>query len=324
MLRPKMLPAILVAVSAVTVLTARASFSEPQAQECKAAPGPSTPHGGHWRYRINHTDKQRCWYLSPEDARTVVHVTASFPSTSVPARLKKSAGRALPSEPPPAAAVESSATDAAASAPAAPAEVALQRPSSEAGEGGAGFGARWPENLADAQDMSAKDTEQTAPPPPSNSYAENQADSDAAQMPSRWPGIETSRAGLSFDVDSLLRSFSVTGALLMVALLLAGWAARFVRGPAGWRFAHRGRAIATPTGVPSRPVDAAEIAEGAHEQADDAGTPTDPAHDLKTSLAELMRDLHRAEAASGSVRLPRRRGHQLRDDVQHQTLLAAE
>ena len=130
MLRPKMLPVILVVVSAVTVLTARASLSEPQAQECKTAPGASTPRGGHWHYRINRTDKQRCWYLSPADARANGRATAALASTPVPARQKRNASPALPAEPPQAAAAESTAGDKA-SAPTAPAEVAFLRPSSD-------------------------------------------------------------------------------------------------------------------------------------------------------------------------------------------------
>ena len=191
-------------------------------------------------------------------------------------------------------------------------------------EGQAGFGARWPDNLANAQDLSARDLEETAPPPPSNSYAETHAEADATQMPLRWPIVETSRAELVSDVEAVLRSFSIVGGFLTVALLLAGWAARFVRGPDGWHFADRWRAIAAPIGLPGRQVHFAGIVEGTHYETGDAGMPTDPAHDLKTSLAELMRDLHRAEAASGSVRLSKRRGSRLRDDAQHQALQAAE
>ena len=232
MLRPKMLPVILVVVSAVTVLTARASFSEPQAQECKTAPGASTPRGGHWHYRINRTDKQRCWYLSPADARSNGRGTAALASTPVPARQKRNASPALPAEPPQPAAAESAAGDTA-SAQAAPAEIALLRPSSDMGEGRAGFGARWPDNLANAQDLSARDLEETAPPPPSNSYAETHAEADATQMPLRWPIVETSRAELVSHVEAVLRSFSIVGGFLTVALLLAGWAARF-RAWTGW------------------------------------------------------------------------------------------
>ena len=204
------------------------------------------------------------------------------------------------------------------------AEIAFLQPSSDMREGQAGFGARWPDNLANAQDLSARDLEETAPPPPSNSYAETHAEADATQMPLRWPIVETSRAELVSDVEAVLRSFSIVGGFLTVALLLAGWAARFVRGPDGWHFAARWRVIAAPIGLPGRQVHFAGIVEGTHDETGDAGMPTDPAHDLKTSLAELMRDLHRAEAASGSVRLSERRGSRLRDDPQHQALQAAE
>src|SRR5271169_1063604 len=156
MLRPKNLPVILVVASAATVLTARASLSEPQAQECRAAPGASTPHGVHWRYRINHTDKQRCWYLSPADAHSNARATASLASTPVPARQKRNASEAIPAAPSQAAARESPAADTV-SAQATPAEVAFVRPPSGVPEGHIGFGARWPEKLPDAQDLSTQD-----------------------------------------------------------------------------------------------------------------------------------------------------------------------
>ena len=323
MLRPKILPAILVVVSAATVLTARASFSEPQAQECRAAPGASTPRGGHWHYRINRTDKQRCWYLSAADARANGRATAALTSTPVPARQKRNASQALPAESPQPAAAESAAGDTA-SAATAPTEVAFLQPSSDMREGQAGFGARWPDNLANAQDLSARDLEETAPPPPSNSYAETHAEADATQMPLRWPIVETSRAELVSDVEAVLRSFSIVGGFLTWRCCSPDGLQEFLRGPDGWHFADRWRAIAAPISLPGRQVHFAGIIEGTHYETGDAGMPTDPAHDLKTSLAELMRDLHRAEAASGSVRLSRRRGSRLRDDAQHQALQAAE
>lgn len=52
MRRTKILPAILAIMPATVFLTAQASRSEPAAQECKTSPGPATPKGGHWYYRI--------------------------------------------------------------------------------------------------------------------------------------------------------------------------------------------------------------------------------------------------------------------------------
>ena len=226
MLRPKILPAILVVVSAATVLTARASFSEPQAQECRAAPGASTPRGGHWHYRINRTDKQRCWYLSAADARANGRATAALTSTPVPARQKRrqpgTTGRAA-------------ATGCrgkcrrrhgvrASGADRSRIFAAIVRHARRA----SGFWCTLAGQIsANAQDLSARDLEETAPPPPSNSYAETYAEADATQMPLRWPIVETSRAELVSDIEAVLRSFSIVGGFLTVALLLAGWAARF-------------------------------------------------------------------------------------------------
>jgi hypothetical protein len=321
MLRSRNLPVILVVVSAATVLTARASLSEPPAQECRAAPGAGTPHGGHWRYRINHTDKQRCWYLSPADARSSGRATASLTLTPVPARQKRNASEAIPAAPSQAAATESPAGDTV-SAQAAPAEVAFVRPSSGVPEGQNGFGSRWPEKLPDAQDLSTQDPERTEPPPSSNGYAENHAGTDVTRTPLRWPVTETSRAGLISNVETVLRSFSIAGGLLLVALLLAGWAARFIRGPGRWHSPDRRHPVAAEAD-PAQQVHSAEVAEGTDDGTEDAGVPTDPAYDLKTSLAELMRDLHRAEAASEPARLSEGRNSQ-DQDTQYQVLQAAE
>jgi hypothetical protein len=322
MLRPKNLPVILVVVSAATVLTARVSLSEPQAQDCRAAPGASTPRGGHWHYRINHADKQRCWYLSPADAHSNGRATASLTSTPVPARQRRNASEAIPAAPSQAAATESAAGDTvSASAQAPPAEVAFVRPSSGVPEGQIVFGARWPEKLPDAQDVRAQDPERSEPPPPSDSYAENHAGTDVTQTPLRWPVVETSRAGLISNVETVLRSFSIAGGLLMAALLLAGWAARFIRGSRRWDSPDRRHPVAAEVD-PTQQVNSAEIAEGA-DGIEDAGVPTDPACDLKISLAELMRDLHRAEAASESARLSEGRDSR-HQDTQYQVLQAAE
>jgi hypothetical protein len=321
MLRPKNLPVILVVVSAATVLTARASLSEPQAQECRAAPGASTPHGGHWHYRINNADKQRCWYLSSADAHSNARATASLASTPVPARQKRNASEAIPAAPSQAVATEGAAGDTV-SAQVTPAEVAFVRPSSGMQVGQNGFGARWPEKLPEAQDLSAQDLERTEPPPPSHSYAASHEETDVTQTALPRPVVETSRAELISDVETVLRSFSIAGGLLMVALLLAGWAARFVRGPGRWHSPDRRHPVAAEVDLVER-VHSAEMAAGTDDGTEDAGVPTDPAHDLKTSLAELMRDLHRAEAESESARLSERRAAP-DHDAYHQVLQAAE
>ena len=217
MLRSKILPAILVVVPAVFALTARTSLGEPQAQECRTTPGSSTPRGGHWYYRINHTDKQRCWYLSPAETRASGRAAAPLTSTPAPTPQKRSAGEAVTAVPPQVAT----------------AEVAFLQPSFGVREEQLVFVARWPEISSqrarfERASLECADFGSYQPPPPSNSYAESHAKTDTAvQMPLRWPIVEGDRAEQISVVESVLRSFSIAGGLLMVVLLLAGWAARF-------------------------------------------------------------------------------------------------
>ncbi len=292
---PKILPAILAVVAAALVLTGQASFGEPQTQECKPAPGSSTPPGGHWHYRINHKDQQRCWYLSSTDVRASGQTAAPLASASAPALRKPSAGDAVAAAPPEVAT----------------AEVGFLQPSFAALEEPQIFASRWPEHLPSARTLNVDDSEQTDPDAPSDSYAESRAETDtSAQMPLRWPIIEADRAEQMSVVESILRSFSIAGGILMVALLLAGWAARFVGGRDRRPRADRWSAV-TARISPRWPVVFAEVANGVPAQArrgtGRAVVPTDPARDLKTSLAELMCDLRRAETASGPVRSPERR-----------------
>ena len=142
-----------------------------------------------------------------------------------------------------AAATEGAAGDTV-SAQVTPAEVTFVQPSSGMQVGQNGFGARWPEKLPDAQDLRAQDPERSEPPPPSNSYAENHTGTDVARTPLRWPVVETSRAEPISNVETVLRSFSIAGGLLLVALLLAGWAARFIRGPGRWHSPDRRHPVA--------------------------------------------------------------------------------
>ena len=66
MLGPKSLAAILVALPATMLLTAKASLGEPTANACRITPGVAAPRGMHWYYRIERTDSRHCWYLRAE------------------------------------------------------------------------------------------------------------------------------------------------------------------------------------------------------------------------------------------------------------------
>jgi hypothetical protein len=66
MLSPKLMlvPALLFGILAAVWLTLGPSLAESSADECRTSPGPAGPTGGHWYYRLNHTEGRRCWFLS--------------------------------------------------------------------------------------------------------------------------------------------------------------------------------------------------------------------------------------------------------------------
>ena len=70
--------AFFVAAMAVSVLNNAA-----RAADCLAAPGSSTPQGGHWRYRTDRATHDKCWYLADSN-RTAQQATAqnASPTTS--------------------------------------------------------------------------------------------------------------------------------------------------------------------------------------------------------------------------------------------------
>ena len=210
MRRTKILPAILAMVPATVFLTAQASLSEPAAQECKTSPGPATPKGGHWYYRIKGAGKQRCWYLSPVELQTR---RADQPQASVStddansvavnprgvvraASLVGATGLILP----------------VLSAP--PAETTPEM----------NFAARWPGKLPAVEDASFVE------PSPVSSYTDPQPATDMPAQPSlRWPLAATTGASTASIAEIALDKFSLAGLMTTAGLLLAGWAAKFAR-----------------------------------------------------------------------------------------------
>jgi hypothetical protein len=286
----KILPAILILVPATVLVSVQASLSKPATEECKARPGTNTPRAAHWYYHVNRA-KQHCWYLGV-DSHT--HAQAVTPAASTPA----------------AASQNNNATEAAgpASAPAAPAATALApmvaaqnmpapaaaAPALPGPPRGAQFVTRWPENLPNAEDLEQQE------PAISGSYAERrEATGQAPQMPSTLPLPEPDRAPAGSAGEAALRYFSIVGVLAIALLLAAGWAAKFARRPI---VRDQRRTIAMPLSprrhlLGDELIGVAPLVVDRHGDADGhAPTPTDPAYDLKTSLAELMRDLRRAGA----------------------------
>src|SRR5262249_45199332 len=114
--------------------------------------------------------------------------------------------------------------------------------------------------------------------------------------------VDSERAGLQPDSDQAgIEAVSLIGAIAMVSLLVVGGILKLagylddslqrVLGRLGWRMFSDSDEKVGGNPAPQGPED--RIAR-------QAPTPTDPAHDLKTSLRELMQDLRRAGAAADS------------------------
>jgi hypothetical protein len=318
----RILPAILIMVPATVLLTAQASLSEPAAEECVARPTAVTPRGAHWYYHVNRA-KQHCWYLGKADGRANVSAVTSATSTSTSAPQKENAVEAVIAAAPPPAPAAAALTPVA-PAQAAPAQAASKPALPEQG-GRIGFATRWPENLPNAEDL-----DQPEPAAISNSYAEGREAADpTAQMPSKWPGVDGDRARRASASETALRYFSVAGMLAIPLLLAVGWGAKFARGPRRSPIRDQWRTIASRL-RPRRQFDFAEMAgiePAAEAPREDSyrrvPMPTDPAYDLKTSLAELMRDLRRAGAFE-PVQPAARPAHQTNAEEYYSALEAAE
>jgi hypothetical protein len=291
----KILPAILIMVPATVLVSVQASLSEPAAEECKTSPGTNAPRGAHWYYRVNRA-KQHCWYLGVVDGHAHAQAVTPAASNAAPTPQKSNAAESASAAAAPAAPVATAPAPAvAAQSVTAPASSAPALPQPLRG---AGFVTRWPENLPNAEDL-----EQQEPAAISSSYAEGRgATGQAPQMPSTLllPGTDHTPAGSAGEVA--LRYFSIAGALAIPLLLAAGWAAKFARQRRRPVVRDQWRTVATRLSprrhlLGDELIGIAPLVVDRHGDTDGhAPTPTDPAYDLKTSLAELMRDLRRAGA----------------------------
>ena len=323
MLGSKILPAMLIVVPATVLLSAQACLSEPAAEECMTRPTAITQRGAHWYYRINRA-KQHCWYLGKAEGRANASAVTSATSASASAPQNGNAAEATGATWPPAAPAATALTPAA-PAQAVPAQAASEPAFPEQGPG-MGFATRWPENLPNAEDL-----DQQEPAAISDSYAErHEATGTTAQMPSKWPGgVDAARAREGSASETALRYFTVAGTLAIPLLLVAGWGAKFARRPRRSLIRDRWRTMAGRL-RPRRHIDFAAMAgikPAVETTRGDAGrrmpTPTDPAYDLKTSLAELMRDLRRA-GAFDPVQPAARPAYQTNTDEYCSVLQAAE
>jgi hypothetical protein len=166
------------------------------------------------------------------------------------------------------------------------------------------FAARWPD-LPESPNLSSSELAAI-----SNSYADTQAAADAEeQMPLTWPVTEAGRAGQQQDAagQAAFGSVFLAGALALGSLSLVDGVFKLARRSRQRYLRDPWRAASGRSG-PRRHL-RADFRELAGSSSPRHGAsvwrvpqPTDPARDLKTSLAELMQDLQRARAANFSPR----------------------
>lgn len=278
-----LLPAVIVPTA--VCLTVQASLSG-AAEECRTRPGLSTPRGSHWYYRINRPDRRHCWFLAAEGRSVRAHgrgtdAAASAPDASTP--KSSTADAELPRRSADAAPAQATLAQAALMAPR-PADVAAREPPVRDAGTATEFAARWP-SPSGVRDLDDGQTGTT-----NTADAEPQATAAAAETPMR-PVVTAERAepaseGQKVLQQEALQTASLAGGAALALLFFAGWIvkaggrSRLQLGAELATIDGHAWAPASPTGGPAARLP----------------TPTDPAVDLKRSLAELMRDLRRADA----------------------------
>jgi hypothetical protein len=307
MSRSRILLAVLVVLPATALMSLKTSVTESIAEECRTKPGASAPQGARWRYRVSRPEHRHCWFLNYEGAR--VHSLAR--KTASDAGSESRAAESVPD-------VESdSSTETAAAIPLRPASVktipvraAAAQASAETAPGGpsvgedeaaAHFSARWP----DSSKLWDVDVREFAAAP--NSYAETYSAANTDEPGSLvWPGTEQTRPALDLFGGVLRRTIVQIGALIAILLAIAG---AFFKLVPRVRQNHSLDAEETVDELPAQRTADKQAADrnssGEAQQDRPASrplTPTDPASDLKKSLAELMGDLRRARTSQHASR----------------------
>ncbi len=307
MLGPKILPAILIVLSLNVLLLGRGGAGTATPEECSTEPSSSAPQGTHWYYRVNRANNRRCWFLGSEGLKVRSPAREAVLRLSAPGAMPQQGN---PSEPTQTRAPQTAPAQTASVQvvharvlPADAASIALSMPAPATA---VDFAARW----SDLPEFTSFDAPE--PGAMSNSFADTQMASAAAdQVSLSWPIIETGRAGQRANaaIEALLASVILAGSLGLASLLFAGRGFRFARCAGQPRLRDPWRAVAGR--LSSRwgkrvgltdPADCGWRQTRHDNSVRRAPWPADPAHDLQTSLEELMQDLHRAEAASSSPR----------------------
>jgi hypothetical protein len=289
---PKISTTVLFVLPATILLMAPPSLGESTADECKASPGSAGPSGTHWYYRINRTDQRHCWYLGSDATKVRSHELGAMPRAASPgsAPQNETAAESVSTTPAQSIPAQTATTQ---MAPAEPVAIDTASPGLPAGgQTSIDFATRWADlpkspNL-DARELAAL----------SNKYAQGHAAVYAAEISSASPIITVDRAGLRQDSAGVgnFALVSLIGALGIASLLCSGGVFRIVRRPD--REAPRRRTLSDFAGTPGR---GSALGAQQSEPAWQLPTLTDPAHDLRTSLHQLMCDLKRAGAAGNPL-----------------------
>jgi hypothetical protein len=306
MFKFKVLPAILAALPASLLVAGQAGARETATEACKAHPGATAPRGSHWYYRINRPDGRHCWFLgSLEQHHHSATPRALLRRPAAASRNRSATAAAADAPSPRITLLKTSITADPYAAPASPASPEPPRAESQASMD---FATRWPDDLPDAQDVS-----RPLPATMSNSYAEPQQQLVvASQIEAPWTATDTAPARQKSGGGYGFATGSLFGGLTIVLLLLMARTAQY--GKRLYRTHLRRPLRLLVRGLQRRPRAGfvAPVVAGfgprPRHLADPPPTPTDPAQDLKTSLAELMRDLRRAGATPDPVRPPSRFG----------------
>jgi hypothetical protein len=270
-----LVPAILAMLPATVLLGAQAGLAEPTG--CKTKPHSSAPRGAHWFYRVDPRDNQRCWFLSHEGAKARLHARdGTQPSASVRPRPRRENG---------AKAVQTAEQIASAQGPSA--ESLFIATSVGEHETSIDFAARWPDfpkslnldgrKLATASKAFTGEADGSEPLPLIPPHG----------MVAFMPAVSAAALVLL-----------LAAALFLLARRRKSDHREHWGATAGRR---RPRQQLRPGFVEmtGRMAAAGARRVGSVWQPPE---PTDPAQDLKRSLRELIGDLQRAGAASGSLR----------------------
>ena len=305
MSRSRILLAIFVGLPVTVLLTLNASVAESVSDECRARPGSSAAPGTYWRYRVSRPGHRRCWFLSFEPVKIRSHTRAavSDSATSNATSERDSSLEAAATNPSrPASAPTVSLQEAVAEA--APAETVLAGPSvgQSVGEDETRFSARWPDS-SNFRDFDVREFAALT-----SSYADRYSAANAnEQAPWVWPvtGAQRTRSPLDVAGDTGWRAVFDVSTLAVALLAIAGGA--FLALPFRQSHPRDPRRIAADELPAHRNMDVSvDRSSGARARPDQrvlrSVTPTDPARDLKKSLAELMGDLRRARTAPQAPR----------------------